>query len=192
MDSVKVYMTVASLPSEGIYYVLEKFIKPEKQGWSRVARQEYCSVLEQIASGAVQFDGISPYLASTRVLPYFMEMSHPTGKLKRVIDVAHVHGVITGPAGTDPGPDAVRLCVIGKEGGKVKWTPELMAKLPGGFTDIDTLDARSSRDFLEAVASCERPAMGEIKLVAVPLDEHVRLTRNLRGEYVTQVPKVWA
>lgn len=194
MSLVTVYTIAASLPEPGLYFILEKYIKEERCVWSSSAAAEYEHLLSQLLDGKGVPEGMSPLQATLKTLPYYINFQHPTGRLRRIVQLSDFAYDIIGDAGRADEPDGLNLVMISKSGGKPEWDPQfLMESAPKGILDPDNFEARTNRDFIRAVASATKPpATSDFKLVPVPATDEVRLTRNLRGEYVTQVPKVWS
>lgn len=181
------YTIIATLPDPDKVIVLLSREKESKCKWSEKVRDYYMDVVKMVREGSSDPDS-----ATLKVLPYYAKIRHNTGRIKTLHDRSS--GVtILGPAGTPEEPFGLRITLIHKASGDIQWKNSFKTANSGcGYGDYNSLEVRSDRDFLRKVSEYPTPVAKDVKLVMVPGNENVRLTRNKSGEYVTQVAKVWS
>lgn len=210
------YIVALSLPREGYYMTLHKHETPQLCKWTEADKETFLRIREQIQrlyekgpSGLqmnrddveVLYDEkLTPQQASQRILPYYISC---TSANKKRITYPHAQQnsiEVLGPAGTEDEDHGVRLVVIGKGVQKLSlqpWVFERVSTLRGTpFTEeeFQTLEGRSDRTLVRVLAEADQPTTldGTAKTVVVPRDAKVRLTRRHTGEYVAQIPEIWA
>lgn len=190
--TVTLHCIISTLPNPDEVIVLLNSETPEKCAWSEKVRDEYLKVRE-LAMESAKDSGLDPNYLSVKILPFYARIIHPTGRIRTLFRPSRTNMKITDPAGNPGEPGGLNLVLIHKAPGETDWRDSFVTSCSGkGFGDFDSLETRSNRRFIQTVAEFEKPAASNLKLVAVPGDENIRLTRNKFGEYVTQVAKVWS
>lgn len=209
------HMVALSLPVDGFYLPLHKHESAHLCRWTESDRSDYARVVSQIealyTSGpgslvaredleALYDESLSPQDASRRVLPYYITCFSSNKKRIKYPHIKRNDVEIVAPAGRLDEEFGLRLAVIGKGCPELKLTPwvyeEVTRRKGTPFTEEEakTLEGRSDRDLVEVVATALEPStlQGFAKIVAVPAEANVRLSRTHRGEFISEIPKVWA
>jgi len=202
MELKKLYTVAVALPKPGHYLCLSRYEKKKNCLWNAADMARFTALQERmrrIYSSEAPTDepsyyvpGIDPEQAVARLLPVYLTVSFSGSRPPLIVNAKDNVLDVEEPAGVE-GQHGLILTLISKEPGKLAATEELLEAL--GIPEfLDDLDFRSDREVLAAVAACEKPFKGKFKVVTIPaqLSGRLRLTANSRGEYVTEVPEVWA
>lgn len=205
---MRYHMVVLSMPRKGIYLCLHKHGRPELCKWTAEDRDSFMRVRDQIQAlyeagpvGTVfsrpevellHVPGLTPAQAVARVLPYYAEATPPNQKRVYYIDAKESDVEIIGDAGTEGEANGVRTMIISKGSQNLNLIPPVLDA--AGNPDISTVEGRASRRLAEIVGWHEGPCTteGNAKLVVIPGDRKVRVSRTHQGEFVTEIPEVWA
>lgn len=186
--SVTLHTVVATLPTPGDYIILQCAESKEKCGWDANTQKQFLALI-----ALVEKESEDPNLSLTKVLPYYAQIEHPTGRLSTLYTEVRHEVTILGPAGREDEPHGLRIVVIHKAPGRPYWRDSFVTACSDlKLGNWNSLEARSNREFLRRIAERDAPAAKNLKFVAVPADKKVRLTMNKTGEYVQEVAKVWA
>ncbi|MDG9928771.1 MULTISPECIES: hypothetical protein [unclassified Pseudomonas] len=210
------HMVALSLPVDGYYFTLHKHLTAAGCSWTEADREAYPKMLEHIESlyttgpAAARFrrddlealydPNLTPQEALRKVLPHYITC---TSANKKRITFPHRDRncvEVLGPAGRPDEPFGLRLAVIAKGCGKLDLMPWVLEEAgrqrgtPFTEDEIQTLEGRSDRTLVEVISKAQEPitAEGFAKIVAVPAEASVRLTRTHRGEFISEVPRVWS
>ena len=199
---MRYHMVVLSMPRKGLYLILHKHEKQNLCKWSATDAEETLRVRSQIESlyraGPLSSHFSRPEVdllydpaltadqAVSRVLPYFMEATPPPTRAVYYLDAKLADAEVIGTAGDED----LRFMVIAKGVGSLSIRPDILEA--AGSPDLKTLEGRSSRALAELVAWHESPCLqGSAKVLAVPADRRVVISRDADGELVREVPEVW-
>ena len=211
------YVTALSLPVKGRFIVLHKHQSESQLSWTASDRESYLSFLSRVDAlyregstratfhpgdlGAIYDPDLEPIEATNRILPFFVRCYAPNGRTRLSLLSEAVNQVeIIKACGRDDKNTGVRLCVIAKAASRLELSDEglkRVSELAGKPLDsayFDTLEGRSDPSLIALISGSYRDYVksGIPKIVAIPLHEEVRLTRNHRGEFVSQIPKTWS
>ena len=210
------HMVALSLPVEGYYLPLHKHESAQMCRWTLQDREAFSRVVEQIealyTSGpttslstredieAIYDETLTPQEAARRILPFYITCTSTNKKRIRYPHRTRNDVEVVAPAGTLDEEHGLRLAVIGKGCATLNllpWVLEEVSKIKGqAFTEEEaqTLEGRSDRTLVEVIARATQPvtAEGFAKIVAIPREAQVRLSRTHRGEFISEIPKVWA
>lgn len=210
------HMVALSLPVEGYYLPLHKHESAHLCKWTAQDREDFTRIVSQIEAlyeagpgkavvnredlEALYDETLTPQEASRRVLPYYITCSSSNKKRIRFPHRTRNDVTIVGPAATPEEGNGLRLAVIGKGCAKLSllpWVLDEVSRLSGTlYTEeiAQTLEGRSDRNLVDVVANSRQPvtAEGFAKIVAVPAEVQVRLSRTHRGEFISEIPRVWA
>lgn len=203
---MKIHTIAVSLPQPGYYIHIARLMNPALRVWGRDQLNTFLALRESVANIYMQKDGhpdkiaplyiegISADQAVSRMIPVALDVNYSHKKPGTIVNRVDHDLEVIGHIGGKRDKDGIRLTLISKEPGTLEPTPELQELIEPILNgrDFHTLEARSNRDVIAAAATLDHPFRGAFRLVAVPLDRKVRLTRNSQGEYVTEVPEVWA
>jgi len=213
---MELYMAAVSLPKRGRYLPLHKHHLQTQMTWTARDREDYFALLETVETlykkgpaglgiprpllEALWVEDLTVTEATNRILPYFLQCdSHRHNK------VAPLHAKrdrveVLGMAGLPPDQNGLRFAVIGKGVERLAllpWVLEAVTKdTQEEFTadDLDTLEGRSNPSLVRIISLAEKPvtSQGFAKIVAVPAEAIVNLSRTHKGEFIREVPRVWA
>lgn len=200
------YLTALSLPKRGTYIALHRHRSEQRMRWTETDRANYLDFLSRVEQlyrdgpaglqmprpllEAVYDSSLTAQQATNRILPYYLAC--PKGSVDRSFLLAPPKGdlEVLGLAGTTEEPHGLRFVVIAKGADRLKLKPSYLEKADL----LDSIEGRSSLDLVRLVAEAdEEPAeSGTAKIVAVPAEVNVQLSRNARGEFVKEVSRVWS
>lgn len=210
------HMVALSLPVDGFFLPLHKHGSAELCKWTAQDRDDYIRVVEQVEAMYTAGPGeamvsrddlealynpkLSPQDAARRILPYYITCYSTNKKRIKYPHIDRNDVQILAPAGREDEEFGLRLAVIGKHCARLELLPWVFEEVSNArgtqFTEEEaqTLEGRSDRFLVQAVAQADRPVTSEgtAKIVAVPAEINVRLTRTHRGEFISEVPRVWA
>lgn len=182
---ITLHAIVATVPDSSTLMILQNSKTLENLVWSSTTSQLYQTLLEQVQ----ELDSES---ATIKVLPYYATIKHPTGRVSTLYRIKGREVKIRKPAGTEKEPNGLTIAAIRKSTGKAKWRKEFVKECKSlGFEDLDSLETRSNREFLKLLSTYNKLPCDHLKLVAVPAELEVRLTKNRHGEYIQEVGRVW-
>lgn len=209
------YIVALSLPRDGYFMTIHKHATPDICKWTASDRDTFLRIREQIQklyeSGPADIainrtelevlyvQGMLPQEAACRVLPYYIKCYSAN---KRRIVYPHISTnevEILGPAGTENEEFGLRLAVIGKGVQTLHLQPWVLQKVselrgaPFSEAEAQTLEGRCDRTLVEVVARATQPVtkQGTAKIVVVPREYSVRLTRNHADEFISEIPLTW-
>lgn len=210
------HMVALSLPVEGFYLPLHKHGSEQICKWTAQDRDDYVRVVTQIESlyaagpetalvgrddlEALYDPSLSPQDAARRVLPYYITCFSSNKKRIKYPHKTRNDVVVIDHAGRQDEESGLRLAVLGKGCAKLQlqsWVFEEVSIVRGTqFTEEEsqTLEGRSDRTLVQVVAQATKPVTteGTAKVVAIPAEANVRLTRTHRGEFISEIPRVWS
>lgn len=213
---MKFHIVALSLPRDDVYMTIHKHEKPEHCVWKesdRVAFEHFRNIVHQlyeqgpsglpinrIALEALYKEGLTAQEAVNRVIPYYITcMSLNQRRIEfpqtRINEVE-----IVGPAGTEQEEHGCRLVAIAKGAERLRLKPWVLDKVsemretPFTEEEAQTLEGRSDRTLIRVVSRSEEPCTeeGTLKIVSIPKEVSVRLSRTARGEFVSEIPRVWS
>lgn len=209
------HMVALSLPVRGYYLPLHKHESANLCTWTQQDREDYFRALEQIEAlytagpsaiattedrSALYDPELSPQDAIRRVLPYYITCFSSNKKRIKYPQLQRNDVTVLGPAGREDEDFGLRLAVIGKGCARLEllpWVYEEVSRVRGTpFTEEEaqTLEGRSDRNLVQVVSQADQPITSEgfAKIVAIPIEAAVRLSRTHRGEFISEIPRVWA
>lgn len=187
MSSVHLYTILVKVPGESSVFILHNSHAEETTKWNPEVRDRFLLLRD-----AMLRESADPNLASLGILPYYARVAHPTGRIKTLYHPRPGDITILRPAGTPEEPGGLRLCLIHKEPGHPRWKNDFWIETDYTRKQLDSIEIRSNREFLRQVAERKEPPADNLKVVAVPGDADVRLTKNSQGEYISENPRTWA
>lgn len=201
-----VYTLAVSLPTPGFYLSVQNSFAERNREWGEAELEKFLSLRESVAETYALKDGhpdkvpplyvsgVSVDQAVARMIPLALDVSYSHKRPGNLISEKGYHLNVVGHVAGRKEKGGVLLTLISKEPGTLQPTPELQTLIEPILRgrDFNTLEMRSSRAIIAAASSLDRPFEGAFRLVAVPANRTVRLTRNSQGEYITEVPEVWA
>jgi hypothetical protein len=210
------YIVAFSLPRAGYYMTIHKHETPDLCKWTADDRDTFTRIRDQVERlytqgpaglpmNRMELDilyvpGIEPAEAVKRILPYYLKC-YSANKRRIVYPHKDVNEIeVLGPAGTEEEDFGLRLAVIGKGVHTLHFQPWVLQQVselrgtPFTAAESQTLEGRSDRTLVEVVARATQPVADEgfAKIVAIPKECSVRLSRRGYGEFISEIPKVWA
>lgn len=210
------YLTALSLPRRRTYIILHRHKSQFRMGWTDADRTNYLDFLRRIeqlyTSGpaglsfprqlleAVYDKSLSATQATNRVLPYYLACPKELVDRSFLLTAPPSEVDDLGLAGTASEAHGLRFVVIGKGTDKLQLSEETVQRatdLRGApFTrdELSTIQGRSDLALVRAVSESDKEVAitGSAKIVAVPAEADVVLSRNASGEFVREVARVWA
>ncbi len=204
---MRYHMVAVSLPRKGHYLCLHKHKRAEQCRWTEADRETFIRIREQIQAlyetGPISTgfnrsevemlydNSLTSLQAVNRILPYYLGATLPNQKCADYIEAKESDIEIIGPAGTEGESSGIRLVTVSKGAQLLEIAAEVLEA--AGAPDLSTLEGRSSRKLAEVVAWSEHPVTlsGKAKVLAVPAELHVKVSRAGRSEFVTEIPKIW-
>lgn len=201
------HMIVLSLPRKNLYLCLHKHEKADRCSWTKADRDTLFRVREQILAlyqqgpvasrlsraevDLLHDSALTPLQAYNRVLPYYATADLANEKNTNYIDGEASDLEVIGPAGTSDDPAGVLLIPIAKGARDLQLSAG--ALYSAGNPDISTTEGRAERRLSEVIAWWEGPCTlaGEVKILAIPSERAVQLSRTRAGEAVAEVPEMW-
>lgn len=211
-----IYLTSISLPRLGKFVTLHKHKSERRLRWTEADRIDYLGFRDRVEqlyeSGpaglilprplleAVYDESLSAQRALNRILPYHLVCDSES------VSGAYMPGQSTGDfevlrlAGTADEPFGIRHVVIAKGASHLHLKEGVLATAaqtrgePFSEEELATIDGRSDPALVMAVSNSAEEAAeeGTAKIVAVPAEVDVSLSRNARGEFVREIARVWA
>lgn len=201
-----VYTLAVSLPTPGFYLSVQNSYAEQNRKWGEAELEKFLSLRESVAEvyslkdghpdkvPPLYVPGISADQAVARMLPVILDVHYTHKRPGNLISAEGYHLKLVGHVAGRKEKGGVLLSLISKEPGTLEPTPELLELIDPILRgrDFNTIEMRSNRDIISAAARLDNPFVGAFRLVAVPAGRKIRLTRNSQGEYITEVPEVWA
>lgn len=186
MNLRKIYTFAASLPYPGRYLTLRGYRNVDLRRWTSDVHHLYETLLSNLAGGRWTPEGMTPLQATLKTLPYIVDISTERLSIPKefseescVVDIVGV-------------PESPLILPISKGPRVPEWNQEFLNEIGLTTEQLADIKVRSSRAFLEQLSRHPLPCHTPLKLITVPEGITVKLTHNLRGEYVREVPRVWA
>lgn len=202
----KTHVYSVSLPTSGYFITISPIFYSGKREWGKEELEAFLSLRERVQSvyglknghpdkvPPLYVEGISADQAISRMMPMKLKIMHEDISPGSILGKSD-HGIeILGHTAGKRSSAGIRLTLISKEKGVLEPTEELsdiISPILNGLC-FNNLDVRSNREIIAAASRLVRPFKGLFRLVAVPVDRKVRLTRNSQGEYVSEIPEIWA
>lgn len=206
-----------SLPREGYFAAIRKHTSQARLVWTEKDRESYFTFrthLEQLynqpSAGALNFrrsdyhalynEQLDAQTALNRVLPFFVTGYADSHDAIQLPSWTHNSAEILAPCGRTDVAFGVRHVVIGKGVGRLEFQPWVLQAVSerrgSDFTaeEAATLEGRSDPHLIDVVAFADKPVAteGVARIVALPAETNVRLSRNHRGEFVSEIPRIWS
>lgn len=186
MSLKKMYIIAATLPHPGRYITLKGYRNESLRKWDKDVQDLYTNLLKNLAEGKGTPEGMTPLQATLKTLPYFIDLSVERVSVPKefseedsVVDIVGI-------------PENLVILPISKGPRFPEWTQEFLDELGMTSEQLQEMKVRSSRAFLERLARHPNPCSTPLKLITIPLGIEVKLSHNLRGEFVREVPRIWA
>lgn len=196
-------MVVVSLPRDNYYLCLHKHGKKELCFWKEEDRENFLRIREQIRTlyengpigtsfsrpeAELLYDpSLTPDQAVNRILPFYAEATPLNQKRVYYIERKADDVEIIAPAGTADEKGGLRLVVASKLG-RLELPAHTLEAV--GDLDLDTLEGRSDRSLVAKIS--RDVTVRDIKILAIPAERRVKLSTSAEGEFVTEIPEVWA
>ena len=210
------FVLALSLPRKGHFFTLHKHESRSALTWTPKDRDAYLNFVQGIEMlyqndaptneklnlrelHLMYVEGLDSTQAVNRVLPYFLTCNSSNRKRINTPNVTDNDVEIISLAGTADTLAGLRYCVIAKGAANLNLLPwvyeEVSARRGSEFTSEEaaTLEGRSDPILVQVISQADRPVTSEgfAKIVTPPADANVRLTRNHRGEFISEIARSW-
>jgi len=184
------YFAVAvttALPGHYLALHLHRYI--DRVAWTPADTEAFLRLQDMPERLLMNEAGVDEWVALARTTPVLIRLwTHRIVKNVTLIGPGYSPDVIS-----RLGESQIRRALIAKGVDTLQLTPEAAAHA-GCSETLKTLDQRGDLDVIDKLAWYEGKVTteGSWKVVSFPANLDVRLSRNANGEFIREVPRVWA